>query len=519
VQAALQPGLAGRSDAFVGRLDPGGALVYLTYLGGTGDDLGLAIAVDGSGNAYVTGSTDSTDFPTVTPLQPSLAGRDDAFVAKLNPTGGTLVFSTYLGGLDDDAGNGIAVHPTDSSVFVVGSTRSVDFPLTSALQAGLAGRFDAFVTRLSASGAALVTSTYLGGAGDDAAQAIAVDADGVAYVTGSTNSTAFPPAGSTFRPPAGLLDAFVTQLVEAGVIQFTSSTYQVSETGGSALITVQRTGDTSHAATVHFATSDGTATAGADYTATAGTLTFGTGQITRTFSVPVLADAVCDGDETITLTLSAPGGGSVLGGRSTAVLTILDPSSCINFSAATYDVSENAGSAIITVARSGNGAGQVTVQFSTANGTATAPADYTTVNRTLTFAPGVKSLTVAVPIVNDAVIENSETVNLQLRNVTGPATLGVRADAVLNILDQDIGGVIQFSAATYTQRRDRRRRHGGLRNQQRHRHRARRLRGHQRHLDVPGRPDDEDLRRADRGRRHARGHGDRQPHAVQSRPR
>jgi hypothetical protein len=452
VVAAVQPTFGGRSDGFVGKLDPTGAVVYLTYLGGTGTDLAFAVAVDVAGNAYVTGSTDSIDFPTVAPLQPVLGGGDDAFVAKLNAAGSAVVFATYLGGIGDDAGNGIAVHPGDSSVYVAGSTKSLDFPVVLPIQPGLAGRMDAFVARLNPAGGALVFSTYLGGAGDDVAQAIVVDGDGVAYLTGSTNSAAFPTA-TPIQNAAGLLDAFVTQIAEAGVIQFTVSGYQVSENGGSATITVQRGGDTSGSATVQFATSNGTATAGADYTATSGTLTFVAGQITQTFTVTILPDALCDGDETVNLTLSNPGGGSVLGTRRTATLTILDPAACITFSAATYNVPENHGPALITVARSGPAAGLVTVQFATTTvgSTATAVADYTAVSRTLTFAPGVRLVTVSIPIVNDTIIEGPETVNLTLTNVQGAAVLGSeRNTATLTIDDDDLGGAIQFSAAVYT---------------------------------------------------------------------
>ena len=97
-QNAFQASFGGQTDAFVGRLDTNGAVVYLTYLGGNGDDLAFALAVDAAGNAYVTGSTSSTNFPTASPLQSTPGGGDDVFVTKLNPTGTALVFSTYLGG-------------------------------------------------------------------------------------------------------------------------------------------------------------------------------------------------------------------------------------------------------------------------------------------------------------------------------------------------------------------------------------------------------------------------------------
>lgn len=455
VRLALQSTRSGRTDGFVARLAPDvlpidGDLLSLTYLGGTGDDFALAVATDAAGNAYVTGSTDSVDFPVLAARQPSLAGGSDAFVTVFSAASILPTFSTYLGGVGDDVGAGIGVHPGDGSIWVAGSTESLDFPVVSPLQTSLIGRSDAFVVRLDADGSALVSATFLGGGGDDAAQALAVDADGVAYVTGSTNSANFPRT-PLLRAPAGLLDAFVTQIAEAGVVQFTQAGYQVSENGGSVVIAVRRTGDTTGPATVQFATSDGTATAGDDYTPNAGTLTFAPGQSLATFTVAVLADAVCDGDETVQLTLTNPGGGSVLGARDAAVLTILDPAACVNFSAPTYEVRENGGAAQVTVNRSGSGAGTVTVRFSTADGTATAPADYTAVlGRTVTFLPGVRNVTVSIPVVNDAILEGVETLNLALADVQGAAVLGVRSTATLDILDEDVGGVIQFSTAVYT---------------------------------------------------------------------
>jgi hypothetical protein len=433
--------------------------VYLTYLGGTGADLAFAVAIDATGNAYVTGATDSTDFPTVAPLQPSLGGGDDAFVTKLNAAGSALVFSTYLGGIGDDAGNGIAVHPADSSVFVAGSTESVDFPVVSPIQLGLAGRIDAFVARLNPAGSALVTSTYLGGAGDDVAQAIVVDGDGVVYVTGSTNSTAFPTTGPV-QTLAGLLDAFVTQIADAGVIQFTVSGYQVSEDGGSATISVQRAGNTSASATVGFATSDGTAHAPGDYQSAAGTLAFSPGQIIATFTVTIVDNALCDGNRTVNLTLLNPSVGTVLGVRRTATLTIHDDEPSISFSTSSFTVLESQGAAPITITRSGSLTGQATVHFSTSDGTATATApaaDYVAItNRTLTFPAGVSTQTVPITIVKDTLDEGTETVNLMLSSpsggsppvcVGGPTTL---SRAMLNILDDDVAGTVKFLLPTFT---------------------------------------------------------------------
>jgi hypothetical protein len=144
-------------DAFVTKLNPtGSALVYSTYLGGNSYDTGFAIAMDSSGNAYVTGFTDSTNFPTMNPLQGSNAGLGDAFVTKLNPTGSALVYSTYLGGSDGDSGQGIAVDNSEDA-YVTGSTASINFPTMNPLQAVYGGGGDAFVAEINTKPSSFVT--------------------------------------------------------------------------------------------------------------------------------------------------------------------------------------------------------------------------------------------------------------------------------------------------------------------------------------------------------------------------
>jgi hypothetical protein len=148
----LQPNLRGPYNAFVTRLSAdGSALVYSTYLGGSGSDGGNGIAVDPStGDALVTGSTYSTNFPTANPLQPNNGGGLDAFVARLSADGSALVYSTYLGGRGVDFGSGIAVDPTTGDVLVTGLTESTNFPTANALQPNYGGgNYDAFVARIS----------------------------------------------------------------------------------------------------------------------------------------------------------------------------------------------------------------------------------------------------------------------------------------------------------------------------------------------------------------------------------
>ncbi len=216
-------------DTFVTKLNPAGtALVYSTYLGGSGKDIPLGITVDAAGNAYVTGDTVSSDFPTVNPLQATnnatpTTGLSTAFIAKLSSTGSALVYSTYLGGSEGEFGSGIAVDAAGNA-YVTGATSSTDFPTAGPLQANCEGcgltSHDAFVAKLNPAGSALVYSTYLGGSADDEGEGIAVDAAGNAYVTGETASTNFPTL-NPIQPNCDncgelLYDAFVAKLNPAG---------------------------------------------------------------------------------------------------------------------------------------------------------------------------------------------------------------------------------------------------------------------------------------------------------------
>jgi hypothetical protein len=220
----------GVTDAFVTKLNAGGsAPLYSTYLGGSAFDAGHGIALDGANSAYVTGFTHSGDFPT-TPggFDTTLDGPSDAFVTKLNPAGSApLVYSTYLGGSSEDIGFAIAVDGT-ASAYVTGSTRSIDFPTTvGAFDTSHNGNADAFVTKLTTAGSALLYSTYLGGSDFDSGRALAVDTFANAYVTGETQSTDFPTTPGAFDPTynGGFNDAYVTKLNSAGSAPLVYSTY------------------------------------------------------------------------------------------------------------------------------------------------------------------------------------------------------------------------------------------------------------------------------------------------------
>jgi hypothetical protein len=220
--APLQPlyGLGG--DVFITKINAAGnALVYSTYLGNTGTDRGTGIAVDGSGNAYVTGQTNGA-FPTAAAFQALNGGSIDAFVTKINAAGSALVYSTHLGGLgsENSVEGGAITVDGDGNAYVAGSTASANFPGagTSTIQPFYGGGFnDGFVVKFNAAGSALLYSTYLGGSDREGVHGIAIDSARNAYVTGATESTNFPTAVPLQAAKNGLgSDAFVSKINAAG---------------------------------------------------------------------------------------------------------------------------------------------------------------------------------------------------------------------------------------------------------------------------------------------------------------
>jgi hypothetical protein len=234
----IQPTKQASYDVFVSKLNAAGtALVYSTYLGGSGGDYGYAIALDSAGNAYVTGQTDSPTtagvgnvaFPRVGAFQPLYRGGGDAFVTKINPAGDALVFSTYLGGSGVERGYGIAVDGF-GSVFVTGHTNSVTaggggFPTANAIQPENSGSYDAFVSKFNPAASGLVFSTYLGGPGSEYSLyggAIAVTADGNAVVGGSADA-GFPIVNAVQGAyGGGVSDGFITYFTPTGTALYST---------------------------------------------------------------------------------------------------------------------------------------------------------------------------------------------------------------------------------------------------------------------------------------------------------
>lgn len=394
--AKIYVGVDGGSDAFVLKLNPAGsALLYSTYMGGPDVDSALDIAIDSSGNAHIVGNTSSTGFPTANALQPNSKGGEEAFVAKLNSAGSSLLYSTYLGGSGDDSGTGIALD-SSGSVYLTGYTYSTDFPTASPFQATCGAcdvSSDAFVTKLSSGGSSVIYSTYLGGSLDDVGLGIAVDSNQNAYVTGRTSSTNFPVVNAIQSANGGFDDVFVTKLTPSGSA-LSYSTYLGGNDSDAGLAIAVDANNNAYIAG---------STLSANYPVAA----------------PLQPQAKAFGDAFVSK-ISSPS----------------DVVRNIEFSSAAYNVSEGEDYATINVIRTGDMSGSATVSYATGDGTAHQSSDYTTATGMLTFAPGETNKSFTVLIIDDAYVEGDETINLTLSNPVG-ATLGTPATSTLTIHSND----------------------------------------------------------------------------------
>ncbi len=223
----------------------------------------------------------------------------------------------------------------------------------------------------------------------------------------------------------------------APLVNFSSPTYSVAENAGSATITVTLSAASGVTATVNYATSNGSALAGSDYTATAGALTFTPGITLQTFSVPILDDALLEGSETVSLSLSSPVSATI-GATNPATLTIVDNDTpTVDFSSSSYNVDEGAGSAPITVTLSFASAVTATVNYASSDGSASTGSDYIAASGTLTFTPGVTLQTFSVPILDDSLVEANETLTLTLSSPNNALPGSLNNPAVLTILNND----------------------------------------------------------------------------------
>jgi hypothetical protein len=432
---------------------PGTGLEYSTFLGRTAQI--ASIAVDTNGSAYVTGTAVTNDIPASPDAFQARCkdgaigpcGQGDAFVAKLAPDGGSLAYATYLGGSDVDEGIGIAVD-SNGHAHVTGFTLSTDFPRVNAFQGPctlapetLFSRCfsDAFVTKLNATGSALIYSTNLGGHSSDMGMAITVDSQGNAYVAGTATS-GFPTTPGVFRPGCQIgtvgcmFPMFVAKISPS--LQFDSATYAIPENGGAQTITVLSDGFTD-SVSVNYATSDGSAIAGTDYAPVSGVLTYLPGETVKTFKVPIINDSVFEGKETVLLSLSNPTGHGRLGNFATATLTLTEPGR-LQINSSTYTVKENEGNLVVNFTRLEGDSGEVQVTYTVDGETATSNVDFVPSSGVLTFADGETSKTITIPIVNDLIVEPNETATVTLSDPGGGSALGAVPSAILNIQDTDI---------------------------------------------------------------------------------
>jgi hypothetical protein len=520
-------GNPGGGDAFVTRFDTvASTRAYSTYLGGTGDELGEAIAVDATGNAYVSMRTGSTNFPVTAGAFDTgyNGGNTDVAVAKVNPAGSALVYATYLGGSNVEASAALRVDVA-GSVFVAGSTQSTNFPTI----AGAAdtthngGQNDGFIARLNAAGSALLYSTfagsgdsdgvflfeidsagsaygtlgdtlgnatvttggrsyvgnsddyfvkvnaagtafldgsYIGGSEDEAALAMALDAQQNLYLGGATTSSDYPTTAGVIQPAkagsAGAQDAFLVKFAttpdsatpQPGTLAFTSNTFDIAESGATAALTVSRTGGSSGAVSVSCTASTEpgfTAAAGVDFTAANITLNWADGDnANKICSVPIIDDTAQEGDETFLAELSSPSGGASLGTPAGTTVTITDDDSpslepgTVQFGAASASVDENGGSVTLTLTRTNGADGAISVSVASGGGSAAAGADYAALSQTVSWSDGdTAPKAVALIVTDDSTDEANETAIVSITNPAGGATLGAPASTTVTIVDND----------------------------------------------------------------------------------
>jgi hypothetical protein len=421
-------------DGFVVKLNPGssGAVsrVYSTYLGGSAAEDASAIAVDSAGNAYVTGDTTSFDFPITTGAFATMgAGDRDAFVSKLNAAGSFLSYSTFLGGENEELGNGIAVDAAGNA-YVTGRTASpADFPTTPGAFATTSAStaMEAFATKVNAGGDDLAYSTYLGGFGNETGSAIAVDSAGNIYITGQTFSShtdppAFPTTATAFQPTYnGGADSFVTKFGDYAIIG------RVVDPGGNPIsaVLVSLTG-TDEAVTQtdaggNFAFLN--TTAGGNYTVTPTNASF-------TFEPSSIdIDFLASNQRLLFVSTSAA--------PTPTPTPTPGASGFVQFVFDNYIAAEDCSGFDIAVTRNGDTSSAVSIDYATSDGTAKQKGDYGITLGTISFAPGETNKIIRVLITEDEFVEGDEQFTLNLFSPTGGIALAEPSRTTVTITDDD----------------------------------------------------------------------------------
>jgi hypothetical protein len=410
-----------------------------------------------SGNLTFAPGVTSQTF-SVPVLGDTLYEPNETFLVNLSSvTGGAILADSQATGtiLNDDAVPSLVINDV---TLTEGNSGSKNAVFTVTLSAASGG--STTVNYATADGTATVASgdytsasgtlTFLAGTTTRTLN-VTVKGDTLAETDETFFVNLSGAVGATLADPQGLVTIQNDDI--AGTFAFSTPVYNVSEAAPSALITVRRTGGTASGVSVSYTTRDGTATAASgDYTTTSGTLTFNSGVTALTFKVPIGRATTYEPPETVMLQLTGVSGvGAALGTPNTAVLTITDAQlvPTVQLSSATYAAKEGAADPVVVVKRVGSTADQVTVAYTTANGTALAGSDYTTTAGTLTFAPGETTKTVTVPILNDSTYEPAEKLTFTLGSAlpVDKVKLGTLTSATINIADDD--PAIEFSAPTF----------------------------------------------------------------------
>ena len=475
---SAQPGTLALTSATYTVAETGAAITISVTRSGGSDG---AVSVD-----YTTANATATAGADYTATAGTLAFADGATTATFTvPILDDAVFEgdeTFTVSLSNAAGGASLGAPTSATVTITDneSAQPGTLALTSATYtvAETGAAITISVTRSGGSDGAVSVDYTTANATATAGADYTATAGTLAFADGATTATFTVPilddavfegdetftvslsnaagGASLGAPTSATVTITDNESAQPGTLALTSATYTVAETGAAITISVTRSGGSDGAVSVDYTTANATATAGADYTATAGTLAFADGATTATFTVPILDDAVFEGDETFTVSLSNAAGGASLGAPTSATVTITDNESAqpgtLALTSATYTVAETGAAITISVTRSGGSDGAVSVDYTTANATATAGADYTATAGTLAFADGATTATFTVPILDDAVFEGDETFTVSLSNAAGGATLGPQIDANILIVDNDPAppaGSIQFERADY----------------------------------------------------------------------
>lgn len=397
-------------------------LAYTPSVNFNGADT-LTVASNDQGNTGTGGAKTDTDTVGITVSAVNDAPTNTLPGAQSTNENTALVFSSANG-------NSISISDVDAGAAAVQVTLAATNGTLS-----LSGTTGLTVT---GNGTANVTATgtvaNLNAAMNGMSFTPAASFSGAASVAITTNDQGNTGLGG----PLSASGSVGITVLDAGTLQLSAATYSVAEevAAGFAAVTVTRTGGSAGTVTINYATSNGTATAGADYTAASGTLTFLNGETSKTFNVPILDDVLDEADETVNLTLSGPTGSADLGATNTAVLTIVDNDAPPTISINDVTITEgNTGTAnaVFTVTLSAASGKSVTVNYATAAGTAVAPADFTAASGTLTFGPGVTTQTVSVPVVGETLLEANETFDVNL-SLPGNATVldGLGVGTIVN---------------------------------------------------------------------------------------